>query len=733
MFDLIVRNGLLFDGLASPPVRCDIGIQGGRVAAISPHISGQARETVDASGLWVAPGFIDIHTHYDIELEIAPGLAESVRHGVTTIVMGNCSLSLAVATPAVLADIFQRVETLSPILIQKWLRQSVSWRTPREYLDHLRQLPKGPNVAALLGHSALRAHVMGLERSLQERATDEELAEMRRIASEALDAGFIGISVDMVPWHMMTGEFRGRTIPSQHADFREYAMLAGVCRERDAVFQVTPNPQNLLSLLYILRMSLGLARRPLRITVLSALDSVCDRRLWRMFGPLLFVFNKLLGCNIRFQTLTEPFTVYSDGPITPLFEEFPAGVRLNDCDSRAERQALWRTPEFRADFRRQWLNGWRKTFHRDLTVMEIVRCPDPELESKTFAQVARERGRNPVDVFMDLLADYDTDLRWVATGANDRLAPRLALMSHKHILPGFTDAGAHVRNLGYYDGAISLLKQAAATGFMTPEKAIARVTGEPARWFRLDTGVLKEGAKADFVLINPAHLDEPISPQVEIADPLLDGATRMVKRGSVRIIAAVYINGQPVVRRGEVTEILGQERLGEVMHLTGSNDVGADRRVCPDAGAHVGAPLLSQQKLRDRISDTVIDHPFTDYWDIFVQKHQNPYNIALHALGVIIYYVAVPLALVTQNWRLLLLLPLSQLVGLAGHYFFERSHVDLRDAIFSFRASRCLNRMFFKLITGKYGQEIRRTNEMLRQYQLAKTQRPAKEVSSTAG
>jgi N-acyl-D-aspartate/D-glutamate deacylase len=166
MLDLLIKNGLLFDGLASPPARCDLGIRDGRVAIISKQISSEAKQTIDASGLWVAPGFVDIHTHYDIELEIAPGLAESVRHGVTTIVMGNCSLSLAIGEPSTLADIFQRVETLPPELIQKWLASSVSWRTPRQYIDHLRQLPLGPNVAAMFGHSALRAHVMGLERSL---------------------------------------------------------------------------------------------------------------------------------------------------------------------------------------------------------------------------------------------------------------------------------------------------------------------------------------------------------------------------------------------------------------------------------------------------------------------------------------------------------------------------------------------------------------------------------------
>lgn len=288
MLDLLIQNGLIFDGLGSLPVRGDIGIQNGRIVTLAPSLTTPAREVVDASGLWVTPGFIDIHTHYDLELEIAPGLSESVRHGVTSVVIGNCSLSVAIAEPQILADIFQRVETLSHRLIAKWLQKSVSWQTPAEYLQHLQQLPLGPNVAPMFGHSALRAHVMGLERSLTVQPTKFELNLMQRIARDAIDAGFIGISIDMFPWHRMSGEWQGYTIPSQHAKFKEYAMLADLCRRCDRVFQVTPNLQRLTSFVDILRMGSGIGQKPLRLTVLSALDAVHDRNLWRIFSPLLF-------------------------------------------------------------------------------------------------------------------------------------------------------------------------------------------------------------------------------------------------------------------------------------------------------------------------------------------------------------------------------------------------------------------------------------------------------------
>ncbi|MCL1463097.1 N-acyl-D-amino-acid deacylase family protein [Argonema galeatum] len=565
MLDLLIQNGLIFDGLGSAPMRGDIGIKNGKIVAIASSLTSNAHQVVDASGLWVTPGFIDIHTHYDLELEIAPGLSESVRHGVTSVVIGNCSLSVAVGKPQMLADIFQRVETLSHRMIEKWLKQSVSWQTPAEYLKHLQQLPLGANVAPLFGHSPLRAHLMGLERSLTVQPSETELKTMQQIAADALDAGFIGISIDMFPWHRMSGEWRGCTIPSQHAKLKEYAMLANLCRERDLVFQVTPNLQRLASFLDILRMGSGIGQKPLRLTVLSALDAVHDRKLWRIFSPLLYFWNHILKGNVRFQTLTEPFTIYSDGSVTPLFEEFPTGAQLNSCESRQERQQLWDSETFRRQFRQEWLNNWRKSFHRQLDLMEIVRCPETSWQGLSFAEVAAQKQQEPIDFFIDALQKYDTDLRWVATGANDRLEPRLALMQHPYILPGFTDAGAHVRNLGYYDGALSLLKQAVATKFLAPEIAIARVTGEAANWFKLDTGVLKIGVRADLVLLNPQYLNQPISTQVEISDPILDGEPRMVKRGSEEIVEAVYINGVQVVCRGQISRILGQERLGTVL------------------------------------------------------------------------------------------------------------------------------------------------------------------------
>ncbi|GET38168.1 Mpo1-like protein [Microseira wollei] len=123
-------------------------------------------------------------------------------------------------------------------------------------------------------------------------------------------------------------------------------------------------------------------------------------------------------------------------------------------------------------------------------------------------------------------------------------------------------------------------------------------------------------------------------------------------------------------------------------------------------------------KLKNKISDRLLDHPFTNYWDIFVLKHQHPINIALHIIGILFFYGLLFAIWKSQNYWLLLGLPLTQLIGLAGHFLFERSHIDLQDAVFSWRASFCLAKMLFRVLSGQYGEDIRQRQEILRQYQL---------------
>ncbi|MDF1660402.1 MAG: amidohydrolase family protein [Planctomycetota bacterium] len=699
MFDLLVTNALFYDGLGNPPRVTDFAVKDGRVVAIAPHLPREALKIIDAEGQWLCPGFLDIHTHYDLEVEITPGLPESVRHGVTSVVMGNCSLSLTVGSTSVLGDIFQRVETLPKALVQKWLAQGPRTQNPEEYLASLTNLKLGPNISPLLGHSALRAHVMGLSRSLHDKASDEELNEMLALATRALDAGCLGISVDMVHWHKVSGPFAGASLPSHHGDYREYKALAELCRERDAVFQVTPDPRNPITFLNILRLCPGLFRAPLRCTILSALDMSLNRQFWRFFPFILFIFNRLLGSNIRFQTLTEPFKVYSDGPLTPLFEEFDCGVVLISCQSHEQRRQYWRDPEFRREFRKQWTRGWPRTFHRDLSQMTIVSAPDSSLIGKTFLEAARLRDADPVTDFMDLLEEHDAELRWTSIGANDRDEIRQRLMAHPHILPGFSDAGAHCMNLAFFDSALAVLRQSVHSGFIKVEDAIKRVSSEPARWFHLDVGELKVGAQADFLLLDPDKLKSPIPAASLVKDPLL-GVERMVKRDESGAVKSVFIAGEKVVDHGEPLAVLGRETLGRLLKPVGFTK---------DQGEAL-------ERFRNRLSADLEDHPFTDYWDVFLLKHQNKANVWLHCFAVFLMYLVPALALFTGQLWILLFWPITQSTGLLGHALYESTPIDTRDSIFSWRAYTSLNRMAFLVLINRYDLELSRVRKQLADY-----------------
>ncbi|MFL5348398.1 MAG: amidohydrolase family protein [Hyalangium sp.] len=578
--DLIIENGLVFDGLGSPPRSCHVGIQGGAVAALSeaPLPRTPATRVIDARGHWVMPGFIDFHTHYDAEVELAPSLSESVRHGVTTVVLGSCSLSLAVGTPEDLADMFCRVEAIPYGTVRALLEERKSWDTLGGYLEHLDSLPLGPHVASFLGHSALRAHVMGLHRSLDrhERPSAEELSRMESLVREGLDLGYLGLSIQTLKWDKMGGtrDIRSRPLPSTFARWSEYRRLTRLLRERGRVFQGVPNISTKVNVLLFLLESVGLLRKPLKTTVISMMDPRANRGVHRLAGVLSRTFNRLLGADFRWQALPEVFDLWADGIDVVVFEEFGAGAAALHLQDAASRAGLLREPSYRERFRRQWTSRWLpKAFHRDFNQSEILDCPEERLVGKSFAQVAQEQGRHVVDVFLELVATHGDRLRWFTVMANDRPQELDFICQHPDVLMGFSDAGAHLRNMAHYNFPLRLLRrvreaQLRGAPFMSMERAVHRVTGEIGQWIGLDAGVLAQGKRADVVVVNPEGLDEHLEVATEAPMENFDGFVRLVRRNDAAV-KAVLISGREAVRDGAVTSQLGRERgFGRVLRAT---------------------------------------------------------------------------------------------------------------------------------------------------------------------
>ena len=568
--DLIIRNGRLFDGTQGPSRDADLLIDQGRVLKIEPHSSARGRREIDAAGQWVMPGAIDIHTHYDAEVEVAPGLMESLQHGVTSLIFGNCSLSLALGNAEDMIDLFARVENLPRETLAKWLDGKVDWRTPGQYYEHLETLPLGPNIATLMGHSNLRLAVLGKARSLKPTRLDwGEKNALRSLTHEAMEAGYLGLSIDMLQWHRWKGfKYNGASAPSHYARMSEFRLLADVLRQHDRVLQATPDAGRRYLVPLLALLSHGMGRAPLRMSMLTSLDFTNNRKLGPMTRRLASVINDGLNGNLRFQSLSVPFELWSDGCNTPVFEEMQASACLMNADSAAQRQLLYRDSDWRKQLRGEWLSRFGASFHKDLAQMQIVGCPDTALVGRSFADVAVQRGQAAVDTFIDLISEFDENIRWHSVIANDRPAEMRRYLQHPYIQLGFSDAGAHNRNLAFQNSHLWFLRDCLLHADALPvEKAVWRITGELADWFGLDAGYLREGRVADVLVLDPQALKTDLSGPQETTDARFDGAMRMVTR-SGRAVQQVIVGGQVVLDQGQPHAQFEQRRFGRLLRST---------------------------------------------------------------------------------------------------------------------------------------------------------------------
>jgi N-acyl-D-aspartate/D-glutamate deacylase len=570
-YDVIIRNGLWFDGMGTVPQVRTLGIRDGIVADVSagPLDETGCTDVIDAVGKWIVPGFIDVHTHYDAEVLLGPGLQESVRHGVTTVLLGNCSLSTVYADSDDAADLFSRVEAVPRKYVLGALETKKTWSTPAEYVRALDDLPLGPNVSSLLGHSDLRTAVLGLDRATTDgvRPTDAELDRMAGLLEQALDAGLLGMSGMDAAIDKLDGDrYRSRALPSTFATWRERRRLIAVLRKRRRILQSAPDVKNPVSaLLFFLSSSRMFGRRPgVRMSLLVSADAKSAPAAVRVLGPGTRLLNKLLGSFVRFQHLPVPFELYSDGIDLPVFEEFGAGTAALHLRDHLERNELLADTEYRRRFRRSF--DKRKLgptlWHRDFHDATIVECPDETLIGKSFGQIAVERGLHPLDAFLDVLVEHgERNVRWTTIVANHRPKHLDRLAAEPSIHMGFSDAGAHLRNMAFYNFALRLLKRTrdadrAGHPFLTIERAIYRLTAEVADWFGLDAGTLREGDRADFVVIDPAGLDDSVDSYHEEKVEFYGGLSRMVNRNDAAVVAT-GVNGAVVYRSGQFCEGYG--------------------------------------------------------------------------------------------------------------------------------------------------------------------------------
>jgi N-acyl-D-aspartate/D-glutamate deacylase len=306
-------------------------------------------------------------------------------------------------------------------------------------------------------------------------------------------------------------------------------------------------------------------RKTLKTTVISMMDIRAHRGIYKLIGGLSRFFNRALRADFRWQALPEVFDLWADGIDLVVFEEFGAGAAALHLQDEVERSKLLGDDKYRAWFRKQWKSKLLpKVFHRDFNQSEILACPDPALVGKSFAAIAAERDEDVCDVFLDLVARHGSALRWYTVMANDRREELERIVSHPDILIGFSDAGAHLRQMAHYNFPLRLLRlvrdaERRGEPFMTVERAVERLTGEIGSWLGIDAGVLQIGGRADVCVVDPDGLTDEVDAVTEAPIEGFGDFKRLVRRND-RAVSAVLINGRIAVEHGTIAATVGRER-----------------------------------------------------------------------------------------------------------------------------------------------------------------------------
>ena len=613
--DTLIKNAKVFNNGETPVVE-DVAVSDGRIVARGTDLNEEnARRVIDAKGMWLMPGLFDIHTHYDLELEVAPGLPESTRHGTTSVVIANCSLGLAfgaqrdgVNDPIV--SCYARVENI-PKAVLKNCADNITWDNPKAYLEHLEGLNLGPNVAVLFPHSMLRIDAMGFDNSVTRDPTSAELNNMKGTLSDALKCGYAGFSTDALPFHYLAAQPHcEKTIPTQFAKYGELKALAQVVREQGSTWQATPPKDSVIGTLKTFLLTSGrLHGKPLKTTVVAALDIANNWKLSKMVKTLSNVLNSsLVQGEFHMQALGAPFKIWSDGAITPIAEEIPELRRLNETDieDREGRRKIMHESVYIQSFKSMWMRGkqgWnldrlkRKlniedfAFNRTLADMTVERCPQKNWQGMDFQAVfdrvvaiKQDQYAEPVtkaeqkliqkdffwiadegDFMLQMLRTFDTDLSWSTVTANRDMKVVRELLMNPKLLPGFNDSGAHLTNMAFYDVNLRSLKLAAEGGEGDVSYMVKRLTKDAADVFGVAGGTIHQGDIADLILIDPeqlANYDGESNVQRVHREEFQH--EQLVNR-SDSVVPLVMIGGHTAWENNNFASDLGQKPMGRLL------------------------------------------------------------------------------------------------------------------------------------------------------------------------
>jgi N-acyl-D-aspartate/D-glutamate deacylase len=538
--DLLIRGGTVVDGSGGPGERADVAVQDGRIVAVGDVSASRAARTIDATGRVVAPGFIDIHTHYDAQILWDRMLSISPWHGVTTVVVGNCGFGVAPTRPdhrGLILRTLEKVEGMSLASLQAGCGDDWTIETFPQYLDAIERRGMAINVGALVGHTPVRLYVMGEDATEREATADEAIA-MRTIVRDAVAAGAIGFATSKSPTHV---GYAGKPVPSRLAELDEVKTIVGALGELGrGMIQATAGPGLFLSEFSELAKETG---RTLTWTALLA--GMMGKGSHRMFLEQSEAIVKQ-GIPVIPQVSCRPLNFEFDLAEPFVFESMKAFNAIAG-GTRDDKLRAYRDPSFRRTVREALANAMAGVFSFAWERMVVSYYPaDPSLEERRMDEVAAARGIDPADLMFDLGVASDLKARFRMSVVNYDEDEVAELLANPVTMLGLSDAGAHASQLCDACFSTYLLGHwVREKGTLTLEQAVRMLTSRVADVMGIsDRGRIAPGLAADVTVFDP---DTVGCSKLRRVHDMPGGADRLV--ADAFGINAVVVNGV-VVREG---------------------------------------------------------------------------------------------------------------------------------------------------------------------------------------